>query len=324
MKKYNILIIKNKLNKIKNALITRKKIIRIYAVLFAVAITIFFMHMFFNAYKIKIRQITITSKDIPLSFNNKKIAFLSDTHIGFYVSEKQMKKIAALATKEKPDIILLGGDYIYSSPRTLRFYNFKNTQKIKNSFSFLKAPLGVYAVMGNHDNKESKQDISNALNSINIKMVDNQNVFITNKEGYIVISGFGDEHTDKINIETALENTQTNDFVIVIAHNPKSVRRLIKYDKVKNVDLFLSGHTHGGQIRFSPLGIIEKINKNKEIPSSLSYGIMNYKNSQMYVTSGTGVVLMPLRFFANAEIVIITLVRSWFFIKLAIHLKKLN
>lgn len=298
------------LKKIKKTLITRKKIIFIYAVAFSITLTLFLLNMFTNAYNVKIRYITIESKNIPESFNGKKIAFLSDTHVGVYISEEHMKKIATLTSEEKPDIILLGGDYIYSSPGMFRFYNPKNTQRIINSFSLFKAPLGIYSVMGNHDNKESKEDISNALNSINIQTIDNKNVFVTNKESYIVIAGLADEHTDKINVENALKNANTDDFVIVIAHNSKSAKRLLKEDKIKSVDLFLSGHTHAGQIRFTSLKTIERVNKNKDMPSSLTYGIMNYKNAKMYVTSGTGVVLMPLRFLTNPEIVIIKLVKG--------------
>ena len=89
---------------------------------------------------------------------------------------------------------------------------------------------------------------------------------------------------------------------------PLEIAREGGYNKL--IDFFLAGHTHGLQISFVPIKLIEFINKNRQYPLMSIYGKMKAYNTKIYVTSGVGVVLLPFRFFASPEVVIITLKRK--------------
>ncbi|WP_242004136.1 metallophosphoesterase [Brachyspira aalborgi] len=209
----------------------------------------------------------------------------------------------------KPDIILFVGDYIYSAPRWFRYYNKKNIIKLNEGIKDLNAPLGKYAVMGNHDNYESKIDISNTFYSNNFKMLDNNIIFITNEnKEYISIGGIGDFLTDEVKFDLAIKNVKTNDFNILLSHEPMFPLKIVQKEGYnKFIDFFVAGHTHGLQISFVPMALFERLNKNRNYPLTTIYGNMKSENMKIYITSGVGAVLLPFRLFAYPEIVIVNL-----------------
>lgn len=214
-----------------------------------------------------------------------------------------------MITANNPDIILFIGDYIYSAPRWFKYHNKKNIHKLNEGIKTLDAPLGKYAVMGNHDNYESKIDISNALYSNDFKMLDNNIIFITNENGeYISIGGVGDFMTDDVKFDLATKNVKTNDFNILLSHEPAAPLAIAKKEGYNElIDFFVCGHTHGMQISFIPMPLIERLNKNRDYPLTTIYGNMKSDKMKIYVSSGVGVVLLPFRLFAYPEVVIATL-----------------
>ncbi len=282
------------------------KIIIFFIILFTI---LFSLYMFKTSKTLKVRYINLEFEDLPKSFDNTKVALAADIHSGIYVSLSYIRKMSKTIITNKPDIILFIGDYIYSAPRWFNYYNKKNILKFENGIKDLNAPLGKYAVMGNHDNYESKIDISNALYSNNFKMLDNNIIFITNEnKEYISIGGVGDFLTDEVRFDLATKNVKTNDFHILLSHEPAVPLATSKKEGYnKFIDFFVCGHTHGLQISFIPMSLIEKLNKNRNHPLIYIYGNMKSDNTKIYVTSGVGVVLLPFRLFAYPEIVIATL-----------------
>ena len=118
--------------------------------------------------------------------------------------------------------------------------------------------------------------------------------------------------TGDVDFEAATKNVKSNDFHILLSHEPNiPLKRAKDRGYTEVIDLFLSGHTHGLQISFLPMWVWEGLNKNKEYPHfPVIYGIMNYGKMKVYVTSGIGAVLMPFRLLAYPEVVIINLKRK--------------
>ncbi|PCG18763.1 metallophosphoesterase [Brachyspira sp. G79] len=293
-----------------------QKILKINKIIFLITILFFIcvtLYMYKTAHSLRVRYITLEFEDLPESFDNTKIALAADMHAGLYIPESHIKNMSALITNENPDIILFAGDYIYSAPHKFSHYNEENTKKFANGIKGLEAKYGNYAVLGNHDNWESTSDVSNALYSNGFKVIDNNILFITNEMGeYISIGGVGDFLTDNVDFEAATKNVKSNDFHILLSHEPNiPLKRAKDKGYTEVIDLFLSGHTHGLQISFLPMWVWEGLNKNKEYPHfPVIYGIMNYGKMKVYVTSGIGAVLMPFRLLAYPEVVIINLNRK--------------
>ena len=278
-------------------------------IIFLIIILLFALYMFKTSRDLKVRYIDLEFEDLPKSFDNIKVALASDIHSGLYVSTSYIKKMSYMIMTNKPDIILFVGDYIYSAPRWFRYYNKKNIIKLNEGIKDLNAPLGKYAVMGNHDNYESKIDISNTFYSNNFKMLDNNIIFITNEnKEYISIGGIGDFLTDEVKFDLAIKNVKTNDFNILLSHEPMFPLKIARKEGYnKFIDFFVAGHTHGLQISFVPMDLFERLNKNRNYPLTTIYGNMKSENMKIYITSGVGAVLLPFRLFAYPEIVIVNL-----------------
>ena len=278
-------------------------------IIFLIIVLLFALYMFKTSRDLKVRYIDLEFEDLPKSFDNIKVALASDIHSGLYVPTSHIKKMSYMIMTNKPDIILFVGDYIYSAPRWFRYYNKKNIIKLNEGIKDLNAPLGKYAVMGNHDNYESKIDISNTFYSNNFKMLDNNIIFITNEnKEYISIGGIGDFLTDEVKFDLAIKNVKTNDFNILLSHEPMFPLKIAQKEGYnKFIDFFVAGHTHGLQISFVPMSLFERLNKNRNYPLTTIYGNMKSENMKIYITSGVGAVLLPFRLFAYPEIVIVNL-----------------
>lgn len=299
----------NKADKLLNKYKNQSKKIKIIIFVIIIFALFFSLYMFKTSRALRVRYIDLEFEDLPKSFDNIKVALASDIHSGLYIPTSHIQKMSDMITENKPDIILFIGDYIYSAPRWFKYHNKKNIRKLNEGIKNLNAPLGKYAVMGNHDNYESKIDISNALDSNNFKMLDNNIIFITNDIGeYISIGGVGDFMTDDVKFDLATKNVKTNDFNILLSHEPAAPLAIAKKEGYNElIDFFVCGHTHGMQISLIPMPLIERLNKNRNYPLTTIYGNMKSDKTKIYVSSGVGVVLLPFRLFAYPEVVIATL-----------------
>ena len=287
----------------------KSKIIVLLIIIFFIFALFFSLYMFKTSRALRVRYIVLEFEDLPKSFDNIKVALASDIHSGLYIPTSHIQKMSDMINANKPDIILFIGDYIYSAPRWFKYHNKKNIHKLNEGIKTLDAPLGKYAVMGNHDNYESRIDISNALYSNDFKLLDNNIIFITNENGeYISIGGVGDFMTDDVQFDLATKNIKTNDFNILLSHEPAAPLAIAKKEGYNElIDFFVCGHTHGMQISFVPMPLIERLNKNRDYPLTTIYGNMKSDKMKIYVSSGVGVVLLPFRLFAYPEVVIATL-----------------
>jgi predicted MPP superfamily phosphohydrolase len=252
------------------------------------------------------KSITFTSPDLPVAFDGTRVVFVSDIHRGPFLSEKRVRSLVDRINSLKPDLILLGGDYVY------RFTSYEDSafRQLGN----LRARLGVYAVLGNHDygnHPDNGKDVANARRAIqtaSIKLLENEGVWITPSGGTepgprIRVGGVRDLKESFPDVESVLYGTGPQDFVLLVSHNPDFVEQLAP----GQIDLVLSGHTHGGQVTF--FGLWAPL-----VPSDFGQrfrsGTSSKGSSPIFVSTGVGTIFPPVRFFARPEIVILTLHRG--------------
>ena len=261
------------------------------------------LHSISTSKHIETNRYTLDFEDLPSSFDGFKVAVLADFQIGLYTKEKDIDYVIEQLDVEKPDVVFILGDHIYSAPHKFNYYNPKHLESIKNVFSKISSKFPTYAVNGNHDNWENKDGIIKATIDSGVGFLDNRHVWFTNQNNTnerIHFSGVGDLDTDIIDIEAAISNVYTNDFSILLSHNPKVITSITNQNYDEYVDLMLAGHTHAGQINI-PF-VVDPFLK-----PAHKYGFKNYGDTILYITSGVGMVLLPMRFNAKAEIAIITL-----------------
>ncbi len=242
--------------------------------LFLVSLSILLLIGYGSTIFIKIKTIQIQSNKIQ---KNKKIIFISDVHLGSN-SINHLKKIIKKINYINPDLILIGGDLIDNSSFNLEELDILN--KLENP---------IYFVTGNHEYYLSNSKLKiEKLKEFNIKILNNESVLLND----INLIGISDNQDIK-NQSKIFFSKKLNDFFnIVLVHKP-SLWKKIKGE----TNLMLSGHTHNGQI--FPFNFLVSLKFKQK------FGIYNYMNSMLYVSSGAGTWGPKIRLGSVNEIVCI-------------------
>ncbi|MGB9979247.1 metallophosphoesterase [Methanobacterium sp.] len=256
-----------------------------------IIIVSFIIYSLVEPYWIQTEEIKIVSNQIPAQFDGKKIIFISDVHLGSwpFFDQKRTEDLVNQINALHPDIILLGGDYVSDE---VPYVNSSFTELSK-----LNAPLGVYGVLGNNDPRNESLE---AIKNTNITYIGNKGLWIEDHGARIRIGGVGDMLTDTQDQYSSIGDANESNFVMIVSHNPDFFPLL---DRSK-VDLMLSGHTHGGQITFFGLWapIIHSQYGNK-----YRTGVIKENNTTLVVSNGIGTIMLPMRFFAHPQIIILDL-----------------
>jgi len=267
----------------------RRKQIRKFLILFGL---LFLTYAFLESRWIRITEIEIRSADVPESFNGSKIVFISDIHLGPFLSSQRLARIVNRINGLQPNLILLGGDYVHY-----------HSQFIKPAFlelGKLRADYGVYGVLGNHDHKADASLTRTMMAQQGICSLDNQSVWVKKGGDSIKIGGVGDLWEDRQIPANTLNELTKSQFAILVSHNPDYLETF----NSDLIDLTLSGHTHGGQVTF--FGLWAPI-----LPSAYGqkyrYGLIEKGTTKSYISSGIGTGTLPFRFFCRPEIVVIRL-----------------
>ena len=252
------------------------------------------VYTFIEPYWLEIKTTDIVSEDIPEDFTGTKIVFISDIHHGPFFSRARLSRLVHKINSLKPDIVLLGGDYVHRDPKYI--------EPCFEELKGLEASLGKFGVLGNHDHWEGGELTLKNMGNAGIMALDNKAVWVNKGNSRIKIGGVGDFLEDDQDLTPSLEEVEDEDFVILLSHNPDFFEQI----RTRKIDLVLSGHTHGGQVtffgRWAPI-----------IPSKYGQkyrtGIIENDYSKLIVTNGVGTITPPVRFFARPQINVIELRR---------------
>ena len=239
----------------------------------------------FNAYSPVVHRLTVTS-DKPLA-KPMDIALVSDTHLGRWFGNRQIKKMVNLIDAQHPDVVVIAGDIM--NDNTIAYDN----TNMREQLSKLKAPLGVYATLGNHDYFGYDKQITQAVEEAGIKTLDNESVLLN--DSVWLVGRSDDIDRTRLSADELLTQVETDKPVIFLEHRPSAMDEV----SALPVDLHLSGHTHGGQI--FPLTLL------MDWLTPLNYGSKKIADTQFLVTSGYGIGPVPFRLGTRSEIWIITL-----------------
>ena len=224
-----------------------------------------------------------------------RIAVLSDLHMGSpHVGLDKLRTIVEKTNAENPEMVVLLGDFVTGGPNGARWGGFVEPEQIAQELKKLRAPLGVYAVLGNHDWWYDGDRVGRALTEVGIPVLENQAVHVGSA---FWLGGIADFWTRDPDIAGTLRQVTTDDPVVLITHNPD-----IFPEVPQRVSLLLAAHTHGGQVKLPLIGRV--------IPTSrLGYDAGEYveRGRHLFVTTGIGTSIVPVRFGVPPEIVILTL-----------------
>ena len=248
---------------------------------------------YFEPSSLEVRRYELALANWPQHLDGFEIALLSDLHVGSpYYGLDKLEEVVRRVNASEPDLVLLAGDYVINNIPGGRFVP---PEEIAPMLAKLDAPLGVFAVLGNHDWWLDGPRVRGVLESAGIPVLDHQALRLS--EFWVV--GLGDWWESPSDIPKVLASVDDDAPVVAFAHNPD-----VFPDIPPRVTLTLAGHTHGGQVRFPVFGA-------PIVPSSygdrFAQGHIVEDGQHLFVTAGLGTSIAPVRFRVPPEIALLQL-----------------
>jgi predicted MPP superfamily phosphohydrolase len=248
---------------------------------------------YINPYAPVLEPITFTLPPGHEALDGMTIGFVTDTHVGPFFSPKDLARATKLLACARPDLILLGGDYVSESPRF-----------IAPAVAVLKelvhsAPLGGYAVMGNHDLSVSERKITSALKEARIPVLRNEVAPVAYQGDTLWIVGIDETLLGVPNPGDVFAQLPDGAAALALWHEPSFAEQAAAQGAFAQ----LSGHTHGGQIRLPKIGAIGlPVDGRRHV-----IGFNDAAGMPVYTSRGAGVYRPPLRWNCPPEVTLVTL-----------------
>lgn len=262
----------------------------------------------------KIKRVKLVLPKLPASFEGLQIAQISDIHSGSFYNKKAVKGGVEMLMAEKPDVVFVTGDIVNDSTEEMKNYT--------DVFDKIKAPLGVFSVLGNHDygdyrswpsaraKAKNLEDLLTVQKNLGWDLLLNENRILEQGGEKIAIVGIENWGTGRFpkkgRMDLAMPGTEESAVKLLLSHDPSHWRAEV-LSNYKDVDAMFSGHTHGmqfgvqlGEIQWSPVQYI--------YPEWA--GLYQQNTQQLYVNVGFGFIGYPGRVGIYPEITIFELTRS--------------
>lgn len=243
-------------------------------------------------------------RSLPSAFDGMKIAQLSDIHLDEFTEPFLLRQAIDKINQLNPDVVLLTGDYI-SYEIAPRQFAVKSAWHCAELLSELKCPQR-YAILGNHDVLLDAKEVSEALTAKGITVLNNSGLPLERAGSRVWLAGLDDPVCGRPDPDAAIPASirkASNEPVILMCHAPDYVADLAAHPAGKSVDLVLSGHTHGGQVRLPLVGALDLPPGGKKFIE----GWFRVGTTQLYVNRGIGTIGVPFRFDCPPEITSLTL-----------------
>ena len=245
-------------------------------------------------YWVDFRSVSVGVRDLPPRFEGLVLAHLSDLHLGFAVSTGWLRRVFAEVVRRGPDAVVLTGDLFIGGSRGI--------QRGSEALPLLEAPLGVYAVLGNHDYFADTEALLEALRAARIRTLRNEAIPLEREGERLWLAGLDDLGTGHDDLEQALGGVPEGAPVVLLSHSPDAVEEASD----RQVPLMLSGHTHGGQVCLPFWGAVFCFSR---FYRRYVDGLFQVGPTALYVNRGLGKALLPLRFLCRPEVTLLTLRR---------------
>jgi len=274
-----------------------RKAIRIALGLFLLLILFCLMWGFFiEPNRLVIHEQSIQIDNWPKELGGLRIALIADLHTGgWFIDENKLRLIVDRTNQLNPDLVVLLGDYVAPNSWHSRRVEPEITAGVLKD---LRAPLGVYAVLGNHDWWYNGAKVRRAFEQNGIPVLEDEVVEIRWRDKSFWLAGLADLWTRPQQIDETIAKAPPGSTMIALTHNPDIFPRL-----PPNVPLLLAAHTHGGQVSIPLIGTPIAPSR---FGSKYTAGHVFENGHHMFVTTGIGTSILPVRFRVPPEIVVLT------------------
>jgi predicted MPP superfamily phosphohydrolase len=244
---------------------------------------------------VRVERPTLPLPRLPQAFDGLTVAFLTDIHHGPHVGLDFVRTVVRTTLSLEPDLVLLGGDYCGNDAKYIT--------PCLDVLGSLRAPLGVYGVLGNHDHWHGLQETRTGMKAAGITELTNTGSWLKSGGSRFRLAGVDDLWRGKPDVAAAVGDATAADACLLVSHNPDVAETL----RDPRVGLMLSGHTHGGQVVVPGYGA-------PVVPSRYGQkylrGLVEAPVTRVYVSRGLGTVSPPMRFGSRPELTLATLVSA--------------
>ena len=245
-------------------------------------------HAIDEANSLSLERVTISLDRLPKKLNGFRVVHLSDTHHSPFTSLEHIERAVKVANRLRPDMFILTGDYVS--------HETKYIAPVAEVLGRLESEFGTFACLGNHDHWTDPDLVTQSFRKQGISVLINEGFRFEAHGGTFWIAGVDDHMAGKTDLRAALRGSFPDEMKLLLAHNPIIFRRAVRF----GIDLTLSGHTHGGQVRV-------RDSQNRLIRRRRVAGLHRRKDSQIYITRGIGTVVLPVRYQCPPEISLLEL-----------------
>jgi predicted MPP superfamily phosphohydrolase len=244
-----------------------------------------------------LRVSAYTVAEVPPALKGLRIAVISDLHAGSaFIDTDKLDRLVAMTNAAKPDLILLTGDYVITNVVGGRYMSIDT---VVAHLKGLQAPLGVYAVIGNHDRWDDADRIVSSFQAAGIPVLENTHLFLPPPRSSIALVGLGDRENGGPKVKRSLAGVTGP--ALCFVHSPDVFPRL-----PPACALTVAGHTHGGQVWLPILGR-PAVGTVSRFGQRYAVGVIRENNKILFVSSGVGTSILPLRFGVPPEISLLAL-----------------
>jgi uncharacterized protein len=241
----------------------------------------------FERHQIGVTRAALPVSGLPMGLDGLRIGLLTDVHHSGMVPAEDVTRAVNLLMAQRPDLIVLGGDYVTFGDRAF-------VGPVAELLAPLQAPHGVFAILGNHDHD---RDMPAALSRNHLEVLKDARTRLEIRGEGLELAGlrFWTRRSDDI----ARVLRKATDTVVLLAHDPRRLAEAAAF----NVPAVLSGHTHGGQVVLPGVGALAR----RRFP--VLEGLGSRDNTSIFVSRGIGTVYVPVRINCPPEVALITLKR---------------
>jgi len=243
---------------------------------------------------VRVAERTLSFHRLPDSFIGKRIVQFSDIHLDFYFGLERMETLVNQIRRLKPDILVFTGDLYDSLIGT-------TGETCIELLNVMEAPLGKWAVLGNHDYTTGAANVERILAQGGFVTLINKWAAVEHQGSKIQIAGVDEVFHGNPDLRATLQHSDANLFTLLLAHEPDLADEALAFP----IDLQLSGHSHGGQVRLPLIGHLFVPEMARKYPDGL-YELGDGK-LLLYTNRGIGMSFHPVRFMCRPEITVITL-----------------
>jgi hypothetical protein len=288
-------------NKVERKLLTRRKFFG-RLLIGAVATAGGVDSLFVEPRNLVAERVNVQLKRLPVEFEGFRIAQISDLHFGPYMGRRGVERAVRLAMSFQPDLVVLTGDFV-SHPFGQRNgpAGARHAEPCADVLATMRG-VQLLAILGNHDHWNSAQIVEGALNDRGIAVLRNEAFPLERGQSRIWVAGIDDALVGAADLSLALSNVPASEATVLLGHEPDFADHAARFP----VDLQLSGHSHGGQVRVPGVGAVILPAMAQKYPE----GLNRVGALQVYTNRGVGVISPPVRFNCPPEVTFLTLLRD--------------